>query len=58
MKQRKPIIPTKNELSENISSRSAKLRFVIKKKNFYNFDTDIFEKFKFLFEIENISNKL
>ncbi len=58
MKQRKPIIPTKNELSENILSRSAKLRFVIKKKNFYNFDTDIFEKFKFLFEIENISNKL
>ena len=58
MKQRKPIIPTKNELSENISSRSAKLRFVIKKKNFYNFDTDIFEKFKSLFEVENISNKL
>ena len=58
IKQRKPIIPTKNELSENVSSRSAKLRFVIKKKNFYNFDTDIFEKFKSLFEVENISNKL
>ena len=57
-KQRKPIIPTKNELSKNVSSRSAKLRFVIKKKNFYNFDTDIFEKFKSLFEVENISNKL
>ena len=58
IKQRKPIIPTKNELSENVSSRSAKLRFVIKKKNFYNFDTDVFEKFKSLIEVENISNKL
>ena len=57
-KQRKPIVPNKKELSENISSRSAKLRFIIKKKNFYNFDTDIFEKFKSLIEVENISNKL
>ena len=57
-KQRKPIVPGKKELSENISSRSAKLRFVIKKKNFYNFDTDVFEKFKSLIEVENISNKL
>ena len=57
-KQRKPIVPGKKELNENISSRSAKLRFIIKKKNFYNFDTDIFEKFKTLIEVENISNKL
>ena len=34
MKQKKPIIPSKKELKENISSRSAKLRFVIKKKIF------------------------
>ena len=34
MKQKKPIIPSKQELSQNISSRSAKLRFVIKKKIF------------------------
>ena len=47
-----------NELTENVPSRSAKLRFVVKKKNFYNFDSDIFEKFKFFIEIENISNKL
>ena len=58
MIERKPITPDKQELLENISSRSAKLRFVIKKKNFYNFNTDIFEKFKFLIEIENIGNKL
>ena len=57
-KQRKPIVPGKKELSENISSRSAKLRFIIKKKNFYNFDTDVFKKFKSLIEVENISNKL
>ena len=58
MKQKKPIIPSKQELSQNISSRSAKLRFVIKKKDFYNFETDVFEKFKSLIEAENISNKL
>ncbi len=58
MKQRKPIIPSREELSKNIPSRSAKLRFVIKKKDFYNFDTDVFEKFKSLLEVENISNKL
>ncbi len=58
MKERKPIIPSEQELNENIASRSAKLRFVIKKKNFYNFDIDIFEKFKSFIEIENIGNKL
>ena len=58
MKQKKPIISSKQELSQNISSRSAKLRFVIKKKDFYNFETDVFEKFKSLIEVENISNKL
>ena len=58
MKQKKPIIPSKKELKENISSRSAKLRFVIKKENFYDFETDIVEKFKYLLEIENLGNKL
>ena len=58
MKQKKPIVPSANELSENISSRSAKLRFVEKKSNFYNFETDILEKFRFLLEIENLGKKL
>jgi len=58
MTERKPIIPSKKELNENIASRSAKLRFVIKKKNFFNFDSDIFEKFKSFIEIENIGNEL
>ena len=55
---KKPIIPSEKELKENIPSRSAKLRYVIKKKDFYEFETDIFEKFRYLLEIENLGNKL
>ncbi len=55
---KKPITPTQKELSENTPSRSAKLRYVIKKEDFYNFETDIFKKFKYLIEIENFGNKL
>ena len=29
-----------------------------KKKNFYEFKTDIFEKFNYLIEIENLGDKL
>ena len=39
-------------------SRSAKLRYVVKKKDFYDFETDIQEQFKNLIEIENFGNKL
>ena len=55
---KKPIIPSEKELKENAPSRSAKLRYVVKKKNFYEFETDIFEKFNYLLEIENLGNKL
>ena len=58
MLEKKPKLPSAKELKENISSRSAKLRYVIKKKDFYDFDTDIFDKFKKLIEIENLGNKL
>ena len=58
MVQKKPITPSSKELQENISSRSAKLRYVFKKKEFYNFETDIFEKFNYLIEIENFGDKL
>ena len=58
MIEKKPKTPSTKELRENISSRSAKLRYAIKKENFYNFETDIFEKFKYLIEIENFGNKL
>ena len=50
-------LPQKS-FKENISSRSAKLRYVLKKKDFYNFETDIFEKFNYLIEIENFGDKL
>ncbi len=56
--EKKPRTPSLKELEENISSRSAKLRYVIKKKNFYDFKTDIFKKFAYLNEIENLNNKL
>ena len=58
MIEKKPKIPSAKELKENISSRSAKLRYVIKKDNFYNFETDIFEKFDYLIKIENFGNRL
>jgi 16S rRNA (cytosine1402-N4)-methyltransferase len=55
---KKPIIPSPNEIKENPPSRSAKLRYVIKNEEFYDFETDILDKFKDLIEIENFSNKL
>ena len=55
---KKPIIPTINEIKKNPSSRSAKLRFAVKQINTKNFETDILEKFKNLIEIENYSKKL
>jgi len=55
---KKPIIPSSQEIIENPSSRSAKLRSAIKQEDTLNFDTDILEKFKNLIEIENYSNKL
>ena len=58
MKYKKPIVPSLKELEKNKSSRSAKLRFVVKKKDFYEFKTDIIEKFKHLLDIENLGNKL
>jgi len=55
---KKPITPSVNEIRENPPSRSAKLRYVIKKEEFYDFETDILDKFKYLIEIENLSKKL
>ena len=56
--QKKPIFPSNQELKENYPSRSAKLRCLIKKENFYDFKTDILEKFKDLIEIENLGFNL
>ena len=55
---KKPIIPSSKELNENLSSRSAKLRCAIKKEDFYDFKTDILEKFDYLISIEKLGNKL
>ena len=58
MVEKKPILPSSKELKENLPSRSAKLRYVIKKNNSYEFETDILKKFQYLIEIENFGNKL
>ena len=55
---KKPIIPSSQEIRENPPSRSAKLRSAVKQEDSVNFDIDILEKFKNLIEIENYSNKL
>ena len=58
MLEKKPRTPSKTELKENLPSRSAKLRYIVKKDDFYNFKTDILKKFEHLIEIENFGNKL
>ena len=56
--KKKPITPSLDEIRDNLPSRSAKLRYVVKKDDFYDFEPDIFKKFKYLIEIENLGNKL
>ena len=55
---KKAIYPSEQEIKENPPSRSAKLRYVIKKEDFYDFETDILKKFDHLIKIENFSKKL
>jgi 16S rRNA (cytosine1402-N4)-methyltransferase len=55
---KKAIVPSKKEINENPPSRSAKLRYVIKKEDFYDFETDILDKFSNLIQIEDFSKKL
>ena len=55
---KKAISPSEMEIKDNPPSRSAKLRYVIKKEDFYNFETDILEKFEHLIKIENFSKRL
>ena len=55
---KKPLTPSEKEIKENQPSPSAKLRYVIKKEDFYDFETDILEKFDHLIKIENFSRKL
>jgi 16S rRNA (cytosine1402-N4)-methyltransferase len=55
---KKAIFPSEIEIRNNPPSRSAKLRYVIKKEDSYDFETDILEKFDYLIKIENFSKKL
>ncbi len=58
MPLKKPIIPSDKELEENPPSRSAKLRYLIKKEDVSEIQTDVLEKFSYLIEIENLGSKL
>ena len=58
LNDKKAIIPSEQEIHENLPSRSAKLRYAIKKFDFYDFETDIFDQFKDLIEIESYGDKL
>ncbi len=56
--KRKPILPSDDEIKINKPSRSAKLRYAIKINELKIFEDEIFEKFKYLIDIEKLSNKL
>ena len=58
LNQKKAIVPSEKEVSENPPSRSAKLRYGIKKSDFYDFESDILDQFKYLIDIENFGDKL
>ena len=58
LRSKKPIYPRPQEININRPSRSAKLRYAIKKKNIINFETDFIKKFSKLLEIEKLSEKL
>jgi len=55
---KKLIVPSEKELEDNPPSRSAKLRYLVKKENIYEIETDIIDQFHELIEIENLSLKL
>jgi len=58
MPLKKPIVPSDKELKENPSSRSAKLRYLVKHVDEYEIESDILNKFSELIEIENLGLKL
>ena len=58
MPSKKPIVPSNEELKVNLPSRSAKLRYLIKKEDVYEIDSDILDNFSQLIEIENLGLKI
>ena len=58
MPSKKPVTPSDEEVKKNQPSRSAKLRFLVKKSDLFEIESDILEKFSYLLEIENLGTKL
>ena len=58
MPLKRAIIPNINEIKVNPPSRSAKLRYVIKKKDVFEIESDLKKKFSHLLEIENLGLKI
>ena len=56
--KKKPTIPSDKEIKINNPSRSAKLRYAIKINAAKDFESAVYEKFKFLTDIEKLSEKL
>ena len=54
---KKPIVPSLQETTINPPSRSAKLRYVFKKKSNFNFE-DFKNKFSYLLDIENLDSEI
>ena len=51
---KKPLIPNKEEIIENVKSRSAKLRYVIRNDNSFVYPTEFIKKFEKYFKLEEI----
>ena len=58
MPKKKPILPTSEEIKINPPSRSAKLRYLIKKEDSFEINSDVLDNFYHLIEIENLGSKL
>ena len=57
LNNKKPILPSAKELNNNLSSRSAKLRYAIKINEGNDF-SDFIKRFQNLLNIESLSEKL
>ena len=58
LNQKKPILPSAEEIEENPPSRSAKLRYAKKIIDIYDFETNIVNEFNNLLEIEKLGDNL
>jgi len=58
LNQKKPILPSADEIEKNPPSRSAKLRYAKKIIDIYDFETNIVNEFNNLLEIEKLGDNL